>query len=112
MTPEQEHALYSRVGARMRAARRACGMNQETLAGVVGVVRTSITNAETGRQRTPLHTIVAIAEALGEDPALWIADKPYTPRGAALDIDTYNALTTHTEALRAIVRGLGVGVSE
>jgi len=112
MTLGQEAALYSRVGARMKAARRARGMSQETVAGIVGVVRTSITNAETARQRTPLHTIVAIAEALGEDPALWITDKPYTPRGAPLDIDTYNALTAHTEALRAIVRGLGVGVSE
>ncbi len=40
-------------------------MTQGRLAAMVGLSRTSITNIERGRQKILLHTLSAIAEALG-----------------------------------------------
>ena len=62
---ELADALYAAVGVRVREARRSQKMSQEDLANRVGLTRTSITNVEAGRQKLPLHTLFAIAEALG-----------------------------------------------
>lgn len=58
-------ALYSAVGAEMKARRIARGVNQETLALAVGLSRASIANIEGGRQAVPLHHLARMAEALG-----------------------------------------------
>ena len=56
--------LYPAVGARIRACREKAGLSQDALADAANLVRTSITNIESGRQRVQLHTLYAIAEAL------------------------------------------------
>ena len=56
--------LYREIGARVRQARRGCGMNQERLAELVGLTRASIANIESGVQRPPLHVLWRIAEAV------------------------------------------------
>jgi transcriptional regulator with XRE-family HTH domain len=56
--------LYDALGRRIQAAREERGVTQQQLADAAGLTRTSITNVEAGRQRTPLHVLVAISQAL------------------------------------------------
>lgn len=60
------NAFYQEVGRRIRDARkrRKPTLTQEDLAERVGLTRTSITNLERGRQKTLLHTLADIADAL------------------------------------------------
>lgn len=57
--------VYVAVGRRLAMERDALGMTQGEVAALAGIGRTSIVNIEAGRQRVPLHTLVAIAAALG-----------------------------------------------
>lgn len=57
--------LYWEVGAAIRKARISKGLNQQELADLVDLRRTSIVNIEGGRQRLPLTTLYDIADALG-----------------------------------------------
>ena len=76
-----ESALYELIGARIRAARerQAPKMSQSSLAKKVRLTRASIVNIEAGRQRSPIHVIWRIAEALGIEPFQLL------PRQADLD---------------------------
>lgn len=60
--------LYEGIGSRIRERRIALGQTQAYLAGQVELQRSSIVNAEAGRQRLPLHTLIQVAHALGVDP--------------------------------------------
>jgi transcriptional regulator with XRE-family HTH domain len=57
--------LYATVGFRINRLRKARGLRQDDLAAAVGMTRSSIANTESGRQRLPLHTLLAVAQALG-----------------------------------------------
>ena len=57
--------VYQAIGARIRMIREALGLEQKGLAERVGLVRTSIVNIESGRQRILLHDVTAIARGLG-----------------------------------------------
>jgi transcriptional regulator with XRE-family HTH domain len=61
-------ACHSMVGLRVRQIREAIGITQGDLAKRVGLDRTSIANAETGRQRFLLDTVERYARALGTTP--------------------------------------------
>lgn len=61
--------LYASIGTQIQNARRRRGITQHQLAEAVDLTRASITNAECGRQRLPVHTLIAIAQALDLDPA-------------------------------------------
>lgn len=60
--------LYTQIGRRVKARREELGHSQAWLAERVGLLRTSITNIESGRQKLPLHSLYAICLALGVDP--------------------------------------------
>jgi transcriptional regulator with XRE-family HTH domain len=62
--PHDEHQLYRSIGARLREQRLAVGLSQAQLAERIGMLRTSITNIESGRQRVPIHVLYDICEAL------------------------------------------------
>ena len=57
--------LYPAIGRAVRSARDEAGLTQEELGRRVGLKRTSITNLEAGRQQIQVHTLYALAEALG-----------------------------------------------
>ena len=59
-----EVKLYQRVGESVKRRRKEVGMTQSQLAAEVGVLRTSVTNIETGRQKAPLHLLFKICAAL------------------------------------------------
>jgi transcriptional regulator with XRE-family HTH domain len=57
-------ALYTQVGNRIKEKREQLGLTQKTLASLVGLKRTSVTNIELGNQKLLLHTLVELAHAL------------------------------------------------
>jgi transcriptional regulator with XRE-family HTH domain len=62
-----EEYLYVAIGKRIRERRNELSMTQDELANAdhVDLMRTSITNIEYGQQRIQVHTLYAIADALG-----------------------------------------------
>jgi DNA-binding XRE family transcriptional regulator len=62
-----ETLLYQRLGHQLRQTREAAELTQAKLAENVGVLRTSITNIEAGRQKAPLHLIYEICAVLQVD---------------------------------------------
>lgn len=61
--------LYLTIGIAVKGARRHAGLTQEDLAKGTGVLRTSITNIESGRQRLPIDLLYDIADVLGVQAA-------------------------------------------
>lgn len=59
-----EATLYKTIGGRLKARRKQLGKSQSWLAERTGLLRTSITNIESGRQKIPLHTLYAACLAL------------------------------------------------
>jgi DNA-binding XRE family transcriptional regulator len=52
-----EALLYQKLGQQLRQKREIANLTQAQLAEGVGLLRTSITNIEAGRQKAPLHLI-------------------------------------------------------
>ena len=59
-----ETLLYGTIGGKIRQQRSKLGVTQGQLAKEVGVLRTSITNIEAGRQKVPLHLLYKICATL------------------------------------------------
>ncbi len=57
--------IYLKVGQKIREIRTVKRISQEELSRSVGLTRTSIVNIEHGRQKIMLHTLYAVADALG-----------------------------------------------
>src|SRR5512132_2272987 len=68
--------FYPEFGRRVRLARRRAHLSQVTLGRLTGLNRTSITNIEAGRQRIPLHLLLAFATPLDGEP---VASLPSSP---------------------------------
>lgn len=60
--------LSAGLAARVRSARKAARMTQQTLAEACGLERTSVTNLEAGRQIPKLPALYRMAEALKMRP--------------------------------------------
>lgn len=106
---DQADELYAAVGFRITRIRKARGLTQEAVALTVGLTRTSIVNAEVGRQRLPLHTLLAVAQALG----VGLVDLLDTGRempvlAAALPHGAYGPVAEAVKALEGAVSALGV----
>lgn len=82
---EAAEAFYAALGRRIRAARDGARFTQDQLAGRVGLTRSSIANTETGRQKIPVHLLVAIADALGVDPCALLPSKDDQGPTSAVD---------------------------
>ena len=57
-------SLYKRLGATIKAQRRARGLTQQQLATQLGISRASLANVETGRQRVLIHQLYELADQL------------------------------------------------
>lgn len=62
-----EQLLYQRIGARIKQQRVQNNLTQSDLATTASMLRTSITNIETGRQKTPLHVLYKLCLILDID---------------------------------------------
>lgn len=60
-----EKILYIELGKRLKRLRLEAKMTQGQLADRVGVLRTSITNMESGKQKPPLSTLYSLCLELG-----------------------------------------------
>jgi transcriptional regulator with XRE-family HTH domain len=59
-----ETLLYKEIGKRLKKRRLELTLTQEQLAEASDVLRTSITNLEAGRQKTPLHVLYELCAVL------------------------------------------------
>src|SRR4051812_27594425 len=68
--------FYQEFGRLLREARERpeSKITQKQLADRVGLSRTSITNIELGKQHIPLHTLFALATAVGIKPSDLLPD--------------------------------------
>lgn len=57
--------IYREFGRILRQRRSDAALTQDELATKVGLVRTSITNMELGKQNVSLHLLFQLADALG-----------------------------------------------
>lgn len=57
------------LGARLRAVRKEAGRTQHQVAVAVGLTRTYLSEIETGRKNITVHTLCALAQHFGIDPA-------------------------------------------
>lgn len=58
-----ESRLYASLGHRIRALRKQSGLSQDDLASRLGLLRTSITNIESGRQKLTLASLYKLSAA-------------------------------------------------
>jgi len=70
--------IYREVGQRIRKWRKVAGWTQHELAEQIDMLRSTLANIESGRQRTSLHLLQRIADVLG----LGVAD--LLPTGRAI----------------------------
>lgn len=61
---EAQSKFYSQMGDTITLARKKLGITQDDLAWMLGLSRVSVVNIEAGKQRTPLHFIIALAKVL------------------------------------------------
>lgn len=65
MTPNNEHAYYSHVGDRLRAARMAAGLTQGQLGHRIGVTGKAVCQWESATHRMSLFTYERLQAILG-----------------------------------------------
>ncbi len=75
--------LYREFGRLLKARRKDAQLTQDDVANKVGLVRTSITNIERGRQQVSLHTLYALADAVGVAPQELMPSKSILLEGDA-----------------------------
>ena len=68
--PDEEQAAWIELGRQLAASRQAAGLSQHGLAGLAEYSRSTIANAETGRQRVPRRFWQRCDDALGTGTAL------------------------------------------
>lgn len=64
-----EKILYAEIGKRLKHLRLDVKMTQSQLAEKIGVLRTSITNIESGKQKPPLSTLYSLCLVLNVEIA-------------------------------------------
>ena len=91
-----ERELYRQIGAQIRDRRQALGLSQTQLGKAVGLLRTSITNIEAGRQRLPIHVLYQLSQVLKIDAVTFLP---------------LNALVEQPEAISMEIEGVTQEVS-
>lgn len=71
-----DEQAWIQVGARIAASRRARGLSQEELAGMVGLERTAITKIEVGRRHVNSLELTRLAEVLDRPLQSFVSDPP------------------------------------
>ncbi|MEM9814866.1 MAG: helix-turn-helix domain-containing protein [Cyanobacteria bacterium P01_D01_bin.6] len=62
-----EDLLFREIGKRLKTKRKEEKLTQAELAKAAGVLRTSVTNLEAGKQKVPLPVVYELCTALGID---------------------------------------------
>ncbi len=107
-----ERLLYERIGSGIRTRRLGLGLTQGQLAEAAGVLRSSVANVETGKQRSPLHLVYRLCVALDLDVRQILPDTREVTRGGRVEVDTGYAVVEMPSAGAEFLRELrGRGAS-
>ncbi len=101
-----ERLLYETIGQGIRRRRLELGITQGQLAQTAGVLRSSIANVETGKQRSPLHLIYRLCAALNLDARQVLPDTSEVIRGSRIEVDTGDAVVEMPPAGAAVLKEL------
>ena len=82
-----EELLYRAIGESIRRRREEMHMTQSRLGAEAGVLRTSVTNIEAGRQRPPLHLLFKICAALGVETSTIVPSNAEVTRPNAVPVE-------------------------
>src|SRR5260370_4254759 len=88
--------INKRFGQLLARRRKRAGISQEQLAEILGLTRTSVTNIERVRQPIQLHTLYAIADALGVEPTDLMPAPPKLTPQTPLDREHLKSLSVRT----------------
>jgi transcriptional regulator with XRE-family HTH domain len=88
--------INKRFGQLLARRRKRAGISQEQLAETLGLARTSVTNIERGRQPIQLHTLYAIADALGIEPTDLMPAVPKLTPKTPLEREHLKSLSVRT----------------
>lgn len=105
-------ALYRELGRLVRERRKAISMSQATLAGHVGLSRTSITNIELGRQHLSLHMLFVFAKALDVEPHTFLPNKKFLRGVKVLRLDSKHVSPKIAQDLRGLYERVATNKSE
>lgn len=99
--------FYTEVGCRIRRAREKLGLSQESLARLVSLTRTSVTNIEKGRQKFLVHTLMDLASALQVDAVTLLPQN-----NSSLETQLDELLKDHSPQKRDWIKDVVVSVEE
>ena len=95
----EEAHLYRMIGVRLKQLREQKNLSQAELAESIGMLRTSVTNIEAGRQRPPLHVLYQICAVLEVEPAHLLPSLEEATLTTSLTIES---MTTLNEGARSL----------
>ena len=99
--PINEMSLYTYIGAQLRQRRRELSLSQTELGEAVGLLRTSITNIEAGRQRVPLHVLYQLCSVLQVEIVSILPPKAAVEEKQAVPV-TVDGVTTSVSPKTAV----------
>jgi transcriptional regulator with XRE-family HTH domain len=114
---EQEASkLDQEIGARLRSARRACGMSQAVLGEIVGVTLQQVQRYEVGENRISASALILVARALNLSPLELLGPDSHDDQAVFGDGHAEALLRAYKEIgsteLRRIVRELALRLQE
>jgi transcriptional regulator with XRE-family HTH domain len=77
--------IYIEFGRLLKRRRKEANLTQDAIATKIGLVRTSVTNIEQGRQHVSLHMVFQLADAIGVRPQDLLPDRAPRPLSADLE---------------------------
>lgn len=102
-----ERLLYGIIGERLKQRRLEAHATQAQLAEATGVLRTSVTNIEAGRQKLPLHLLYRMCVALDVEVASIVPSNEEVAGQPALPFSIYGGDDELPPGLAEILRDVG-----
>lgn len=99
--------LYGIIGERLKQRRLEAKVTQEQLAKAAGVLRTSVTNIEAGRQKPPLHLLYRMCVALDVEVSSVLPSNEEVTGQIALPFGIYGENDELPPELAEILKSVG-----
>lgn len=99
--------LYEIIGERLKQRRLEAKVTQARLADAVGVLRTSVTNIEAGRQKPPLHLLYRMCVALDVEISSLLPTNEEVTGVSAVPFGIYGNSDELPAWLAAALKGVG-----
>jgi len=89
MDKKEQEKLYKKLGENVKKHRTQLGLTQEQLADRIELTRTSVVNIEQGKQHTPLHLLLTMAEVFNINLEILIPNKSDYQSNVQIDDQTF-----------------------